>query len=231
MGGRGAAGARAGRGEGHGGARAPGRSTKKKKNAGCARAAPVPFARRPLCLRTFICPPPCLSPSPPAPCAPLQALHTTMDKAATNGDGLPSKMVASYSGLSSCSDGGRTLGQHLASRLVELGIDRGKRPGASGRAGGEKGRSGACARWGLGQATACVCGFGDLGDGAGVGAGPPEIGEGWGGGVRVAPHPPPALRPPALPSSVHASPTRSLCPSPSQSLPSRATTTWSSWTS
>ena len=54
-----------------------------------------------------------------------------MDKAVTSGDGLPSKKVASYSGLSSCSDGGRTLGQHLASRLVELGIDRGERPGAS----------------------------------------------------------------------------------------------------
>jgi len=36
------------------------------------------------------------------------------------------KKVASYSGLTSCADGGRTMGQHLASRLVELGVDRGE---------------------------------------------------------------------------------------------------------
>ena len=41
------------------------------------------------------------------------------------GDGA-TKKVASYSGLASCADGGRTMGQHLASRLVELGVDRGK---------------------------------------------------------------------------------------------------------
>jgi hypothetical protein len=30
-----------------------------------------------------------------------------------------------YAGLHSCSDDGRTLGQHLASRLVELGVEHG----------------------------------------------------------------------------------------------------------
>lgn len=38
----------------------------------------------------------------------------------------PDKKVASYCGLHSCSDDGRTMGQHLASRLVELGVDRGE---------------------------------------------------------------------------------------------------------
>lgn len=46
------------------------------------------------------------------------------DAAATsNGNSAATKRSASQGGLSSCSDAARNLGNHLASRLVQLGVD------------------------------------------------------------------------------------------------------------
>ena len=45
--------------------------------------------------------------------------------AASNGNdaAAPTKRSASQGGLSSCSDASRNMGNHLASRLVQLGVD------------------------------------------------------------------------------------------------------------